>query len=665
MSWLNLIPYFFAAFAILFLPGGALGVALGLRGIAVLSLSGPLSVSIIACTAVLSGLLQLEWGLPIVAVTTMLASVAALVVRFLATLRRRAAGETASLPSGPAGSGKRRLWSGSAAATFGVAVGGLLIAWRFIHMFHYPQNISQTFDGIFHLNAVEYIQQTGNASSLTIGRLTNPESTTAFYPAAWHASVSLLADTGISVPEAINVGNILIAGLLWTSGCVFLVSRILGTRTIALLVTGVLSAAFSAFPYLMVDFGVLYPNLLAIALMPACLALAVSIAGASEAPVPGRRMSFVVLGLILPGMLLAHPSTLISFLALTLPLAAWGFVALWKTLDGRKRVRYLLAFASLVYLGAVVLLWKNIRPDPAGSTWEPIESAAQAAGEAFLSAPIGRPVPVVVAFLTFAGIVYCARNLRRFWWLLGSFVISCMLFVIVAGFPWGDVRSAFTGVWYNDPYRLAALLPVMGLPMAAVGAWAVTDAVWIRIVARAGSTNLRFPLRRAGAVGAAVVLLLLLTSTTQGKSIDAAQASGAGNYILSEDSPLLSTDEATLLERVPDQVPEDAMVVGSPWTGAALVYALAGRQTLMPHTFYTLTDDGRTIVESLDDVSGDSSVCTAVRDLNAFYVLDFGPREVHGGEHIYPGLNEIETSPGFELVDSEGEAKLFRVTACG
>lgn len=664
MSWLNLIPYFFAAFAILFLPGGALGLALGLRGIAVLSLSGPLSVSIIACTAVLSGLLQVTWGLPAIAVTTVSASVTALAVRFLAARRRRAGAKTALHAAGPAGSGDGSPWSGTAAALIGVAIGGLLIAWRFIHMFHYPQNISQTFDGIFHLNAVEYIQQTGNASSLTIGQLTNPEATTAFYPAAWHALISLLADTGISVPEAINVGNILIAGLLWTSGCVFLVSRIIGTRTIALLFTGVLSAAFSAFPYLMVDFGVLYPNLLAIALMPACLALAVSVAGAGQAPLPGRWMSFVVLGLILPGMLLAHPSTLISFLALTLPLAAWGLVALWKALDDRKNARYLLAFTSLLYLGAVFLLWKNVRPDPAGSTWEPIESAAQAAGEAFLSAPIGRPVPVVVAFLTFAGIVYCARNLRRFWWLLGSFFISCMLFVIVAGFPWGDVRSAFTGVWYNDPYRLAALLPVLGLPMAAVGAWAVTDAIWNRIIARAGSSNMRLPLRPAG-VGAAAVVLLLLASTTQGKSIDAAQASGAVNYILSEDSPLLSTDEAELLERVPDQVPEDAMVVGSPWTGAALVYALAGRQTLMPHTFYTLTDDGRTIVESLDDVTEDLSVCTAVQDLNAFYVLDFGPREVHGGEHLYPGLDDVGDSPGFELVDSEGDAKLFRVTVCG
>jgi hypothetical protein len=46
-------------------------------------------------------------------------------------------------------------------------------------------------------------------------------------------------------------------------------------------------------------------------------------------------------------------------------------------------------------------------------------------------------------------------------------------------------------------------------------------------------------------------------------------------------------------------------------------------------------------------------------------VLDFGDEEVHGGDHPYPGLENLATSDAVELVEAVGSAKLYRVTACG
>ncbi|MCC3276846.1 hypothetical protein LJ753_13315 [Arthrobacter sp. zg-Y20] len=681
MNWVYVLPYFFSGFAFLFVPGVAVGLALGLRGVPLIGLAAPLSISVISCTAVASGILGLPWGWPLVAAATAAAAVVVFLVRLLAdrfAARSRPTGRRAAAVDVQAGFP----WQGTAPALAGIAAGALIIAWRFIHMIHRPDYISQTFDGVFHLNATEYILETGTASSLTIGRMVNEGADISFYPAAWHDYISLLASTGsISVPEAISVGNILIAGLAWTTGCVFLVSRILGTRPMPLLLTGVLSAAFAAFPYLMIDFGVLYPNLLAIALMPACLGLAVSAAGASVRKDLGRWTALAALVLALPGMLLAHPSTLISFIALTLPLAALAAARLWQGLQGRGWLRVLPLAGTALYGVLTVVLWSRIRPDPTAATWYPVESAAQAAGEAFLSAPLGRPVPLMVAVLTFAGVVYCARNFQRLWWLLASFAVSCMLFVIVAGFPWGDLRTAFAGVWYNDPYRLAALLPVLGLPVAAVGAWSVVEALRGAFAGRFGTRHaaavpgtsdgaeaiesVKTPRGRYVLPTVAVVLLVVLALTTQGKSIDTAQASGAANFALTGDSPLLSADESELLERVPEEVPEDAVVVGSPWTGASLVYALSGRRTLMPHIFYTLSPEGQTVVDRLDEMLTDPAVCQAVEDLNAYYVLDFGPKEVHGGDHPYAGLDDVGAASGFELVDQEGSAKLYRVSGCG
>jgi hypothetical protein len=67
----------------------------------------------------------------------------------------------------------------------------------------------------------------------------------------------------------------------------------------------------------------------------------------------------------------------------------------------------------------------------------------------------------------------------------------------------------------------------------------------------------------------------------------------------------------------------------------------------------------------MGNVTTDASVCQAVRAANAYYILDFGTVEVHGGNHTPAGLRNLAANPGVQLVDSQGEAKLYKVTACG
>jgi hypothetical protein len=64
------------------------------------------------------------------------------------------------------------------------------------------------------------------------------------------------------------------------------------------------------------------------------------------------------------------------------------------------------------------------------------------------------------------------------------------------------------------------------------------------------------------------------------------------------------------------------------------------------------------------EASTDPSVCAAARADNVHYVLDFGTREVHGGNHGFVGLQIPDATPGFELLARHGDAKLFKVTAC-
>ena len=76
-----------------------------------------------------------------------------------------------------------------------------LISRRLVAAFGRPESFSQTFDNVFHLNAVRYIQETGSRSSYTVSSMTGG----GFYPSAWHDLVALLANlTGASIPVAVT-----------------------------------------------------------------------------------------------------------------------------------------------------------------------------------------------------------------------------------------------------------------------------------------------------------------------------------------------------------------------------------------------------------------------------------------------------------------------------
>ena len=54
----------------------------------------------------------------------------------------------------------------------------------------------------------------------------------------------------------------------------------------------------------------------------------------------------------------------------------------------------------------------------------------------------------------------------------------------------------------------------------------------------------------------------------------------------------------------------------------------------------------------------------AVAETGVQYVLDFGTQEIHGAANVFPGLTDLDESAALELVDEQGDARLFRVIGC-
>ena len=318
--WFSLIPVFLAAAVLLFVPGALVGAAAGLRASLVVAMAPAISIAIIAGTGVVAPVVGLAWGPVPIAAATALTALALLAAR-LWTARRRPERREA---------GARRRSDPVTAAAWCVAwpLSAAVTGYTVGRLFNTPDAISQTFDAVFHLNAVEWILKTGNASSLRL-LLEAPQGSV--YPLGWHtlvaAAMRLCGAT--DVPAATNATALAVSGLVWTSGCLALTHILLRGRPLALLVAAVMAGSFSAFPILLLNWGVLYPNFLSVALLPALLAAARELV-----PTAGARPT----GLVLPagalgvgGLGLTQPNTAATLLLALVILAVARAVTTVRT----------------------------------------------------------------------------------------------------------------------------------------------------------------------------------------------------------------------------------------------------------------------------------------------------------------------------------------------
>lgn len=667
MSWLDVLPLVLAAGIFLLLPGGLLGWTLGLRGLPAIAAAGPLTVSVSAILAILLPYASIPWT----AAGVLLGAAAAAGLVLVA--RRLFEG---CWPVGPAWRPvpvrRANVIMGS-----GYLVGATLIVVQLALAFGTPSSYSQTFDNVFHLNGVRYVLDTANASSLTMSSMTSGDSSPYFYPAAWHGMVAGLVQlTGTPLTVSVNVFNVAVAAIVWPFGCMLLTRVFAGNRPVAVGAAGALSGAFAAFPLLPLDFGVLYPNFLSISILPTGLASVALFFGlARNLPLAPIARYSLPLGLV-PGLALAHPNGLMSLLALSVPVLLQAYARRYlkgRAYQNRPRSEWILASSGLVAFAALfVVLWKVIRPPRDAAFWGPIQSAAGAAFEVLTNSPMNRPVAITVSVLMVLGLFLSWRRPSTYW-LVAGFGIMAIFFVIVSGMPPGRLRDLATGVWYNDSYRIAALLPLTALPFAATGLdwavarlrnWASSGAYPWSSTKRPAATQPRVGASRIG-VGIAATVLAVAGISAQVPSLAASVASARLSYTENDDSPLVSSDEQRVIDQLDEIVPAGDVIAVNPWTGGALAYALADRETTAKHILTANAPDVAILNQGLRKADKDPRVCSAIRSTGVKYVLDFGSKEVHGGDHPFPGFEDLSDSSAVKLVLQHGSAKLYQITACG
>lgn len=648
MTWLEAIPVALLAGLIIYIPGGLIAAAAGARRL-LLALAAPaVTIAVLAVSAIIFGFAGVPW--------TLISALVAFVVLTAVTWAIRRAITGAWFPKSVVS-----IVGFSPAFVAGTAIAVVIIGVQVALAIGAPGNVSQTYDAPFHLNGVRYIIDTANGSSLNVTGLILPPGRSTFYPAAWHDLVSVVAMAApwAGLVETANIVNLVVAALVWPVGVLAVVRLLVPARRSALVIAGVAAGAFPAFPLGMLDYGVLFSFFLALALLPAGLAVGLSLFGL----VNGRRLGpltlqILSLACVVVAIGLSQPSIVFG-LGLFGVIGLVAVAANWVRAAKSTGVRVTLVIGVLVVLAGYALIWRRIGSFGYTAPWNRYGAVPEVLLDTFGFSRGDRPIAIVVAVFIVVGLVVVLR--RRQWWFAVMWAAAAGLFFLGGVLPAGDLRNLALGMFYKDVPRLEAFLVLPALVLVGVG----VDAVW-RMIDRRLSRSSR-PLRFVTASAALVVLI----ASSQLTAMTYAVAHAANAYRLDDRSRILDDDEYALIQRLRDEVGDDAVIVGNPWTGTSWAMALADREVLNPH-FNTSHDEPNVVVNTeLNEAGDDSRICDAIRETGARYVLDFGADRFNGSRLDvktwigFEGLLDLENSDAVEEVDREGDKVLYRIVACG
>ena len=646
-AWIDAAPTIGWAILLLLVPGTLVVVAgWGIRRVAPLLFAPAVSLALIAAAALLAPLAGLDWSLIPLAALTAIASGVALGIRLWR-------------PDPSAGRDRSALFILTLIAT-AVAVG--ITIGQFALAFGYPDDIAQRFDNVVHLNTVRFAIETANASPLHIGATSDIP----FYPNGWHALTALTATlTGASVPIAVNAANLAVVSALWVFSTVALGSALFPARRLAIVAAAALSTGFGAFPALFFNWGVLYPNAVGYATIPAALAAVVLLLRARRSGDVVRYA--VLLATITTGTFLAHPNAFVSFFVLGCSYVLGALAVRAATRRTRPDV-LLLAGGALGMVLAGLGLWRVASTNASVWGWTPWQGSLGALFDALTATPRGYGMTIALVLAIVIGIAEAARRPRNIPIVL-PFVAAVILFTLAAGVTADNpVRAWLTDPWYGDPNRLAALLPIATIPVATLGVVTLGDL--LRRLASSSSRisrRTRLHPRAYGWAGIGIAGIALFT-VAGGPNVQSALAQVNEAYRSTPDALLLSSEERLLLERLDQSVPSDSVILASPRTGASLAYAYTGTEVTEKHIFGARTDDEKFLSKHLSDIGGDPEVCAAVVRNGVEYVLDFGDRDVWGDApdtETYGGIQNLQPSDHLVLVDAEGDsARLFEIRGC-
>jgi hypothetical protein len=697
--WLELVCACAVLAVVLVVPGAVLLRAAGLQRLVALGSGPAVSALVYAVLAPVLAASGIRWTLlSVMATVVVLVAIGSLVC---VSLRRRTGGRDGASWTGAASRtvaaaegrtaaqarGAQPPGAQDAAQPHAATILGRTVAWRTAlvvtlvvssAVFVVPTVLGmgspdaplQQWDGVFHLNGVALVQETGVAASLDglYG-----EGRSVYYPAVWHSMVALVPPVLAPPVVAANASTLVMGSVGWLLGLVALAAAVFPGRRGILLVTVALGSAFSMFPTVQLSTLSQWPNGLSVMLVPGAAALVVLAVHAWQrhGSVMHRAMLTSAAVASVAGVGAAHGSGVFGGLLVVGPLVlaavATGVRSLWSS-GRRARVVVSGAVLGAVTVAAVVVLTRSsVLQVLMNFERLPQRTYAVSVPRTLLDMVLW-PAPgnVVLSVAVVVGAVVLVRRRQERWLVVSAVLV--VAFVAFAAGPDNPLR-ALTGIWYTQAARIEALYPVVASLVGAVGVVTIAERVAARWVRRR-PTGGPVPWS-AGPVGSAVATVLAVAFVT---SVGFQTPQRVHRFAEAYDpeqimwGTMLSAEELALVRSARDLLPEDALVLGDPHNGAAFFDGLGGRDVLLPQLGTSAMDATQAYLrKSFRDVHVDPKVCELVRERGVTHFYE-DTATVEDGAKVdpqSPGLQDVDTSEGFAVVAVAGTATLYEIQACG
>lgn len=667
----------FAACALLVAPGLLIAWGIGCSLPVALGASSVISVASLSVLAIICSLIGIPVNWAVISLPVVLIGVA------LCILRTRGRGATLSTSLGFALERRVRARISPVAIAYGLALIAAILTscFVFVNSIGDPEAFVQNYDNAFHLTRIRFFVDTANYSPFR----------PSFYPSAWHGLAAMVVSlTGISVPMAESVTNLAFISAAYPLGMVALLAVMFPESPRRVCLGGICCLVFAFFPWRIMLFGPLYPNLASFALLPAVMASFVALF-AEDDSLRARLTNGLLFFIGLIALVFAQPNGVFSAALLLIPFLLKRVRVLVR--DATEDLRWSTLFsigAEVLALALIVCLWIALSKAPfmQGVVQYP-RPALLSHGQAVkwglgFSFVIKRQQYFIFAVVALGFLAGLLRDKTR--WISASYAIALLFFVVCVSVD-GPAKNILTGFWYNDFYRLAATVCIIAVPVAAMGA-DVIMAVSLFVAGKVG--GLLGSAHRARPVGGAVGLLLVAAVLTlnaypwdfieqyyKSYGFDAVEYELRDMYG-SEKNRSLTKDEVAFLDKVKQEVPASVSVLNQPYDGS--VFAYATEDIKVYYNIYGLfeSDEHAILAADIDKVSSSPKVVELLRKNHIGYVLQLDQGD-GAKTHMNPqgstydlgyvkqawrGINNVnDETPGLTPVLSEGDMRLYRIDA--
>ncbi|MEE0845040.1 MAG: DUF6541 family protein [Eggerthellaceae bacterium] len=552
-----------------------------------------------------------------------------------------------------------------------------------------------------HMNFIAGMLDGGSLSALSVsqygGVTSEHEMPTlhdaSFYPNGWHIVVSLVTTIcGFGIPLAENAVNYVFVSIVFPMSLFAFLSKISKNNAYIVLFGSVTACAGAAFPLRTLVVHQIYPNVAGFCCVLSVVVLGIIILDDLGLREKGIGKCLVLFLVSLVGLILLHPNT--CFVAGVFLAAYTAFRFIPSEVDRLHLgniwaigIKSALALAVCAIAVGVWMLFlsASFMSSIVNYTWdwtiEPLEALVSLAT---LSLRLGTP-QYPLSFLVIIGLLHCILR-KRYRWLVAVYIAACLIFFCGAT---GDlaIKKIFTGFWYTDPERTAAIVTLTAIPIASFGLYGVycllNRLMHGRIAKRLGgkikpsrravSNSSRDGIILAIALSFILGVLLYFPGSRFGLKPSALEATSSELEALSNKNTALfyDTDEDNFVKQVNSIIPAGSLVLNMPNDGSRFAYPIEGvnvyyKDGIAPGSS-SETAESREIRLSLSRLAVDEEVRNAVVATGARYVLllnDSTEKNYDSNAwdpEEWTGFAGLDDNPGFKTLLADGNMRLYEI----